>query len=245
MQRITPFLTFKRDGKKAVEFYCSVFKESSVDHINMMPGTDQLLHAGFTLDGQDFMAMDGGEYFEMREGQSLFVACKDQAEVDYYWEALAANGGEQGDCGWLTDSYGVSWQIIPTRLGELMGDPDHDISSRVMQAMLKMTKIDIAVLEAAAKGQTENTNLDIETTTPVDATSAPVDIVEAPAEPETFEPPEETAPEPPDETKPIETNKEIEPLSDTEESPEPANNEEPAASDDEAKDEDSKDTPKK
>jgi predicted 3-demethylubiquinone-9 3-methyltransferase (glyoxalase superfamily) len=153
MQRITPFLTFEKDGKKAVEFYTSIFKNSSIDHAMTMPGSDQLLHAGFTLDGQDMMAMDGGDHFKFEDGTSLFVACADQEEVDYYWEKLTADGGEPGQCGWLKDKFGVSWQVIPERMGELMGDPDPVKAGRTMQAMLKMHKIDLAELEAAHDGK--------------------------------------------------------------------------------------------
>lgn len=154
MQKITTFFTFKNGGKKAVEFYCSIFKDSSIDHAVTMPGTDQLLHAGFSLNGQDFMAMDGGDHagFTFTEGISLFVWCETQAEVDYYWDALLSDGGEESQCGWLKDQFGVSWQVIPNRLGELMADPDQEKAGRVMQSMLKMKKIIIADLEAAYKG---------------------------------------------------------------------------------------------
>ena len=121
MQKITTLLTFKKDGKQAVDFYCSVFKDSDIDHAMTMPGTDQLLHASFRLNGQEFMAMDGGDYFKFEDGISLFVYCQDQKEVDYYWEALTAQGGAPGQCGWLKDRFGVSWQVIPKQLGELMG----------------------------------------------------------------------------------------------------------------------------
>ncbi len=149
MQKITPFLTFKKDGKKAIDFYLSIFKKSSVDHITMMPGSDQLLHAAFNLDGQDFMAMDGGDYFKFCDGTSLFVYCNDQTEVDYYWDALSGSGGQPGQCGWLKDQFGVSWQVIPKQLGELMTDPNPVKSGNVMKAMLAMTKLDIAGLQAA------------------------------------------------------------------------------------------------
>jgi predicted 3-demethylubiquinone-9 3-methyltransferase (glyoxalase superfamily) len=151
MQKITTFLTFQKDGKKAVEFYCSVFKDHTVDHIMSRPDNDQLLHAGFSLNGAQFMAMDAGDYpgFTFTDGISLFISCVDQVEVDYYWQALLVNGGETQACGWLKDQFGVRWQIIPNRLGELMSDPDPKKSGRVMQAMLGMIKIDVAGLEAA------------------------------------------------------------------------------------------------
>jgi predicted 3-demethylubiquinone-9 3-methyltransferase (glyoxalase superfamily) len=152
MQRITTFLTFKENGKQAVEFYASIFKNSSINSSMTMPGSDQLLHAAFTLDGQEFMAMDGGEQFSFAQGTSLFVTCENQEEVDYYWDRLG-EGGEPGPCGWLTDKFGVSWQIVPTALGQLMSDPDPEKAQRTMQAMLQMGKIDIAGLQAAHDGR--------------------------------------------------------------------------------------------
>jgi predicted 3-demethylubiquinone-9 3-methyltransferase (glyoxalase superfamily) len=148
MQKITTFLTFESKGKEAVDFYVSIFKNSKINSSMVMPGGDMLLHASFTLDGQDFMAMDGGPTFSFAHGTSLFVTCEDQAEVDYFWEKLGA-GGEPGQCGWLKDKYGVSWQIIPTALGELMQDEDQAKAGRVMQAMLRMTKIDVQGLQDA------------------------------------------------------------------------------------------------
>jgi predicted 3-demethylubiquinone-9 3-methyltransferase (glyoxalase superfamily) len=152
MQKITTFLAFQTDGKRAVEFYCSVFKDHKIDHIMTMPGSEQLLHAVFSLRGVDFMAIDAGEHpgFNFTDGISLFVTCKDQAEVAYYWDALLADEGETQACGWLKDQFGVRWQIIPTCLMELLSDPDPIKSGRVMQAMLGMIKIDVAALEAAA-----------------------------------------------------------------------------------------------
>jgi predicted 3-demethylubiquinone-9 3-methyltransferase (glyoxalase superfamily) len=149
MQKITTFLTFEKDGKQAVDFYVSTFKNSQINSSMVMPGSDMLLHASFTLDGADFMAMDGGPTFKFEHGVSLFVTCQDQAEVDYYWEKLTSDGGEPGQCGWLKDKFGISWQIIPKQLGELMSDPDQEKAGRVMQAMLKMTKIDVAGLQVA------------------------------------------------------------------------------------------------
>ncbi|MDB5171068.1 MAG: hypothetical protein JWO35_762 [Candidatus Saccharibacteria bacterium] len=149
MQGITTFLTFQSRGKEAVELYVSIFKNSKINSSMVMPGGDQLLHASFTLDGKEFMAMDGGPTFEFGEGTSLFVTCDTQEEVDYLWDELTADGGAPGRCGWLKDKFGVSWQIIPTALGKLMSDPDPEKSQRVMQAMLKMNKIDIKGLEQA------------------------------------------------------------------------------------------------
>jgi predicted 3-demethylubiquinone-9 3-methyltransferase (glyoxalase superfamily) len=154
MQKITTFLTFKKDGAEAVDFYCSVFKDHKVDHVMTRPDNGQLLHAGFSLNGQEFMAMDAGDYpgFTFTDGISLFISCADQAEVDYYWNALLEGSGETQACGWLKDQFGVRWQVIPTQLGELMSDPDPEKSGRVMQAMMGMVKIDVAGLEAAHRG---------------------------------------------------------------------------------------------
>ncbi len=153
MQRITTFLTFKEKGEQAVNFYVSLFKNSKITSIVRMGGeapgtTASLLNAAFQLDGQDYMAMDGGPYFDFAQGMSLFVNCETQEEVDNLWEKLS-EGGEKLQCGWLKDRYGVSWQIIPTALGELMQDKDPAKSKRVMDAMLKMQKIDIQKLRQA------------------------------------------------------------------------------------------------
>ncbi|MEO5950361.1 MAG: VOC family protein [Candidatus Saccharimonadales bacterium] len=149
MQKITTFLTFKSNGRDAVEFYTSLFKNSHIHSQMVMPGSNQLLHASFTLNDQEFMAMDGGEHFKFEDGISLFISCEGQDEVNHYWSALSSDGGEPGQCGWLKDKFGVSWQVVPTALGELMSNPDPEKSQRVMQAMLKMTKIEISKLEAA------------------------------------------------------------------------------------------------
>jgi len=149
MQKITTFLTFKSRGKEAVDFYTSIFKNSKVNRSMVMPGGDQLRHASFSLDGQDFMAMDGGETFSFAPGTSLFVTCKDQEEVDYYWEALTTDGGEPGRCGWLTDQFGVSWQVVPTALGELMGGSEPEKAARVHAAMMKMNRIIVEDLRNA------------------------------------------------------------------------------------------------
>ena len=153
MRKITTFLTFKDRGEEAVTFYVSVFKNSSI--MSMVryqpegPGSSgALLHAAFQLNGQDFMAMDGGPHFTFTEGTSLFVDCETQEEVDHLWERLS-EGGEKQRCGWLKDRYGVSWQIIPSALGEMMQDKDPEKSRSVMEAMLKMDKIDIKTLRQA------------------------------------------------------------------------------------------------
>ena len=152
MPTITPCLTFASRGHEAVEFYLSLFPGSVLHHAMVAPGGDQLYHASFTLAGQDLTAMDGGESFTFTTGISLFVSCADQAEVDRLWEALTAGGGQPGRCGWLVDRFGVSWQIVPTALGELMSDSDPATAGRVREAMLQMGKIDVEGLRRAHAG---------------------------------------------------------------------------------------------
>jgi predicted 3-demethylubiquinone-9 3-methyltransferase (glyoxalase superfamily) len=153
MQKITTFLTFKEKGEEAVEFYVSLFKNSKILEIVRYEGEGPLakgalMHASFQLDGQEFMAMDGGPQFSFEQGFSLFVSCETQDEIDRLWNKLA-EGGEEQMCGWVKDRYGVSWQIIPPILGELMNDKDAEKSRRVIEAMLKMKKIDIKALQQA------------------------------------------------------------------------------------------------
>jgi predicted 3-demethylubiquinone-9 3-methyltransferase (glyoxalase superfamily) len=158
-QKIDPFLLFvgEQHGKaeEAIRLYTSLFKDSSITRIvPYSPGTDEpegsVMHAVFILNGQEFMAMDSSaeHNFSFTPAISFFVTCRDQAEVDYFWERLST-GGEKGPCGWLKDKFGVSWQIIPTVLGELINDPDPEKASRVTQAMLKMSKIEIEELQRA------------------------------------------------------------------------------------------------
>lgn len=153
MQKVTTFLTFAERGEEAVNYYVSIFPNSRITNIARGEAggpltTGMLLNASFELDGQAFMAMDGGPYFSFAQGTSLFVHCTTQEEVDYYWSKLSA-GGEEQPCGWVKDKFGVSWQIVPEQLGQLMQDPDRGRAGRVMEAMLKMKKIDIASLRAA------------------------------------------------------------------------------------------------
>ncbi|HYF62866.1 MAG TPA: VOC family protein [Herpetosiphonaceae bacterium] len=149
MQKITPFLTFNNQAGEAVEFYVSIFKNSSIHSLLRHGGDGPVMHASFQLNGQEFMAIDGGPSFAFDQGHSLFVACETQQEVDELWEKLTADGGEPGPCGWLKDKFGVSWQIIPNALGELMQSGDAGKSQKVMAAMLTMGKIDIAALRQA------------------------------------------------------------------------------------------------
>ncbi len=153
MRKITPFLWFNDQAEEAVNFYTSVFKNSKIENISRfgddVPGPKgKVMTISFQLDGQEFMALNGGPEFKFTEAISFFVDCKTQEEVDYYWEKLS-EGGEKGPCGWLKDQYGLSWQIVPSILGELMNDPDPVKANRVTQAMLKMQKIDIAGLKRA------------------------------------------------------------------------------------------------
>jgi len=129
-----------------MNFYTSIFKDSRIKSIQRLG--DNILTASFELNGQEFMVLNGGPRFKFTEAISLFVNCEDQQEVDDYWDKLV-NGGEPQQCGWLKDRFGLSWQIIPRALGELMGDKDPEKSKRVMDAMLQMKKIDIATLRAA------------------------------------------------------------------------------------------------
>jgi predicted 3-demethylubiquinone-9 3-methyltransferase (glyoxalase superfamily) len=152
-KKITTFLTYVDRAEEAMEFYTSIFPDSRIVSTTRYgaagPGTEGSLMTGsFELAGQEFMALNGGSSFTFSEGISLFVECEAQDEVDYYWEKLSA-GGKQGPCGWLTDKFGVSWQVIPRALGELMGDEDPEKAQRVMEAMLQMGKIEIEGLRRA------------------------------------------------------------------------------------------------
>jgi predicted 3-demethylubiquinone-9 3-methyltransferase (glyoxalase superfamily) len=153
MQKITPFLTYNNQAEEAVNFYVSIFRNSKIVSVSRYgegaPGPKgSVMSVTFLLDGWEFMALNGGPHFTFTDEFSLFVSCETQAEVDDLWEKLSA-GGEKGPCGWLKDKFGVSWQIIPTALGEMLGDKDPRKAQNVMQAMLQMTKIDIAALRRA------------------------------------------------------------------------------------------------
>jgi predicted 3-demethylubiquinone-9 3-methyltransferase (glyoxalase superfamily) len=152
MQKITPFLWFNGNIEEALAFYKSIFKKSKIDNINRLPGPNgRIMTATFELEGQKFMALDGGPMYKFTEAISFFVSCKTQEEVDDLWEKLSA-GGEKSRCGWLKDKFGLSWQIIPDALGELMHGKDPIKSKRVMDAMLKMGKIEIEKLKEAYAG---------------------------------------------------------------------------------------------
>jgi len=155
MQKIVTFLWFDNQAEEAANLYVSVFKNSKIGTVRRYgkagPGPEgSVMMVNFQIEGQEFMALNGGPHFQFTPAISLFVNCESQEEVDELWERLSA-GGRKDRCGWLQDRYGLSWQIIPTALGKLMSDPDPEKSSRVMKAMLQMDKIDINRLEEAHK----------------------------------------------------------------------------------------------
>jgi predicted 3-demethylubiquinone-9 3-methyltransferase (glyoxalase superfamily) len=150
MQKITPFLWFDNNAEEAMNFYVSVFKNGKVVSVNRI--NDKVLTVTFELEGQRFMGLNGGPQYKFTEAVSLFVNCETQEEVDELWEKLSA-GGSKGRCGWLKDKFGLSWQVIPTALMQLMGDPDPKKSQAVMQAMLKMNKIVVEDLKRAYDGK--------------------------------------------------------------------------------------------
>jgi predicted 3-demethylubiquinone-9 3-methyltransferase (glyoxalase superfamily) len=141
MQKIVPFLWFDGKAEEAAKFYTSIFKNSKVDYISPLVSM-------FNLEGQEFMALNGGPTYTFTPAVSFFVKCEDQKEVDYFWEKLSA-GGRTDRCGWLQDKYGLSWQVVPTILSKLMSGKDAEKSKRVMAALMKMTKIDVKTLEEA------------------------------------------------------------------------------------------------
>jgi predicted 3-demethylubiquinone-9 3-methyltransferase (glyoxalase superfamily) len=148
VQKINPFLWFDNQAEEAANFYVSIFKNSKVLHT--MPGPNgTVMGVSFQLDGQEFKALNGGPQFKFTPAISLFVNCETQAEVDELWEKLTAGGGKPGRCGWLTDKYGLSWQIVPTALGELL---QAGKGGQVMNALMQMDKLDVAKLKQAANG---------------------------------------------------------------------------------------------
>ena len=156
MAKITPVLWFEDHAEEAAKFYVSLFPNSRLDKVSRAPAdtpsgpAGSVLTVDFTLDGQPVQILNGGPEFKLSEAFSLAVDCKDQAEVDRLWNAFLDDGGQESVCGWLKDRYGLSWQIVPHRLGELLADPDPGRARRAMEAMLKMVKIDVAELERAA-----------------------------------------------------------------------------------------------
>lgn len=159
MQTITPFLWFDGQAEEAMNFYVSIFPNSKVLQVSRYPidapsgkaGT--VMMCAFELDGRPFMALNGGPMFKFNEAVSFVVNCETQAEVDRFWAALGADGGETSQCGWLKDKYGLSWQITPVQIRGTVAGPDQEGARRAMEAMMKMTKLDIATLERAYRGE--------------------------------------------------------------------------------------------
>jgi predicted 3-demethylubiquinone-9 3-methyltransferase (glyoxalase superfamily) len=156
MSKISPCLWFDGQAEEAAAFYVSLFPNSRVDKVSRAPAdfpsgsAGDVLTVEFTLAGESYIGLNGGPLFKFTEAVSLSVDCADQAEVDRYWEALTADGGVPAPCGWVKDKFGLSWQIVPRRLTELMNDADPGRARRAMEAMLQMSKLDVAALERAA-----------------------------------------------------------------------------------------------
>ncbi|MBK5721804.1 VOC family protein [Dysgonomonas sp. Marseille-P4677] len=161
IQKIIPCLWFDHQAEEAVQLYTSLFKNSKTDRIiryteagqeeHQMP-SGSVMTIEFTLDNQEFLALNGGPVFKFNEAVSFIINCDTQDEIDYYWNHLTANGGEEGMCGWLKDKFGVSWQVAPTVLNEMMADPDPEKVKRVTLAFMPMKKLNLAVIEKAFKG---------------------------------------------------------------------------------------------
>jgi predicted 3-demethylubiquinone-9 3-methyltransferase (glyoxalase superfamily) len=156
MRQPYPCLWYDGKAEEAASFYVSLLPDSRIDRVWRTPAdtpsgpTGTVLVVDFTLNGQRFQGLNGGPEFRFNEATSFVIECEDQAEVDRLWEALTVDGGEPGPCGWLKDRFGLSWQVVPRRLNELVDDPDPERARRAMEAMLKMGKIDVAELERAA-----------------------------------------------------------------------------------------------
>lgn len=158
MTSITPCLWFDGQAEEAADLYVSIFPDSRIDKVTRAPSdypagkAGQVITVEFTLMGRPFLGLNGGPEFKFSEAVSFSISCEDQAEVDLYWDALTAGGGEPGPCGWCKDRFGLSWQVVPKALPRLLADPDRARAARAMQAMMKMGKIDVAALEQAAAG---------------------------------------------------------------------------------------------
>ena len=158
---LTPCLWFDTQAEDAAKLYCSVFPNSKITAISRFPEAGQDVHGkppgsvmvvAFELDGQPFTALNGGPHFKFDEAVSFQIMCETQDEVDYYWNALTKDGGQEGPCGWLKDKFGLSWQVVPSAIPRMMADADASKSARVMNAFMQMKKFDIATLERAAAG---------------------------------------------------------------------------------------------
>jgi predicted 3-demethylubiquinone-9 3-methyltransferase (glyoxalase superfamily) len=157
MKKINPFLWFDSEAEEAAKFYVGIFKNSKIGRITRYGEggprpKGSVMTVEFTLDRVDFVALNGGPQFKFTEAISFSVNCETQDEIDYFWEKLSADDGSTGQCGWLKDKFGLSWQVNPVFLGDMLADPDAGKANRVMKAMMEMDKIDIAALEKAAKG---------------------------------------------------------------------------------------------
>jgi predicted 3-demethylubiquinone-9 3-methyltransferase (glyoxalase superfamily) len=158
MSKITPCLWFDGQAEEAAAFYSSIFPDSRIDQVNRAPGDTpsgpegSVLSVDFTIAGEPFMALNGGPEFTFNEAISFSIDCEDQAEVDRYWDVLIADGGEPSYCGWLKDRFGVSWQVVPKILPELLNGQDRERAKRALDAMLKMRKLDVAKIREAAEG---------------------------------------------------------------------------------------------
>ena len=159
MPKITPSLWFDGRAEEAATFYASIFPDSRIDAISRSPSDNPSTKAGdvllvaFTVAGQPFVGINGGPQFPFTEAVSFQIDCADQAEVDRYWEALMEGGGEPGQCGWLKDRFGLSWQVVPREMGAYLGGPDAAGAARAMEAMLRMEKLDVAMLRDAYEGR--------------------------------------------------------------------------------------------
>lgn len=161
-QKISPYLWFDNQAEEAAKFYVSIFNNSKIRFTYTYDGSDPATShssetsfktVGFTIDGQDFTALNGGPKYKLNEAVSFQIQCKNQQEIDYYWEKLTADGGMERPCGWLKDKFGLSWQVVPAGFEELMQNPDKESIARLTQALYPMKKIDIATLRETAKGQ--------------------------------------------------------------------------------------------
>ena len=157
LQKIKPFLWLDTQAEEAAKFYCSIFKDSKILNVGRYPegapgGLDgRVMIVNFELEGQPFIALNGGPMFKFTEAISFSISTETQEETDYYWNKLTSGGGQESQCAWLKDKFGLSWQVVPTTLSKLLADPDKKKAQRVMQAMLQIKKIDIAALERAAQ----------------------------------------------------------------------------------------------
>ena len=156
LQKIKPFLWFDTQAEEAAKFYCSIFQDSKILNVERYPEGapggmgGRVMIVNFELEGQPFIALNGGPMFKFTEAISFSISTETQEETDYFWNKLTSGGGQESQCGWLKDRFGLSWQVVPTALSKLLSDPDKNKAQRAMQAMLQMKKIDIAALHRAA-----------------------------------------------------------------------------------------------